>query len=162
MSDTQAKHEGVGSLLFTVTVNDHPVKLLGHMETGLQIKTAAIEQGVQITLHFQLEEEIHDGTFRIVEDHEKVQLRDGLRFRAREHKKDVIVSVNEQPVKLEGHAATGSEIKAAAIKQGVAIQQNFVLQEELPNGTSRIVGDQEKVHLREHLRFTAIAPDDNS
>jgi Multiubiquitin len=72
------------------------------------------------------------------------------------------VTVNEQPVKLEGNTATGSEIKAAAIKQGVQIQQNFVLQEELPNGTSRIVGDNETVHLRAHLRFTAIAPDDNS
>jgi hypothetical protein len=60
------------------------------------------------------------------------------------------------------HTATGSEINAAAIKQGVQIQQNFVLQEELPNGTSRIVGDNETIHLREHLRFTAIAPDDNS
>jgi hypothetical protein len=27
---------------------------------------------------------------------------------------------------------------------------------------SRIVGDSDVVHLREHLRFTAIAPDDNS
>jgi Multiubiquitin len=74
----------------------------------------------------------------------------------------VTVSVNEQPVKLHGHSATGAEIKAAAIAQGVHIQLNFVLQEELPNGTSRIVGDHDKVHLREHLRFTAIAPDDNS
>jgi len=72
------------------------------------------------------------------------------------------VSVNEQPVKLHGRTATGAEIKAAAIAQGVQIQPNFVLQEELPNGTSRIVGDRDEVHLREHLRFTAIAPDDNS
>jgi hypothetical protein len=77
-------------------------------------------------------------------------------------KQEVTVTVNEQAVKLEGHTATGAEIKMAAIKQGVQIQQNFVLQEELPNGTSRIVGDRDKVHLREHLRFTAIAPDDNS
>src|SRR4051812_20385034 len=74
----------------------------------------------------------------------------------------VNVTVNEQPVKLEGHQATGAQIKAAAFAQGVHIQQNFVLQEELPNGTSRIVGDNDEVHLREHLRFTAIAPDDNS
>ena len=74
----------------------------------------------------------------------------------------VIVSVNEQSVKLQGHKTTGSEIKAAAIAQGVLIQQNFVLQEELANGTSRVVGDNDEVHLREHLRFTAIAPDDNS
>src|ERR1700688_2819259 len=78
------------------------------------------------------------------------------------HKHTVTVLVNEQPVKLHGHSATGAEIKAAAIAQGVQIQPNFVLQEELPNGTSRIVGNNDKVHLREHLRFTAIAPDDNS
>ena len=74
----------------------------------------------------------------------------------------VTISVNEQPVKLRGDTATGGEIKTAAIAQGVKIQQNFVLQEELPNGTSRIVGDSDKVRLREHLRFTALAPDDNS
>lgn len=81
---------------------------------------------------------------------------------ARSEKHEVVVSVNEQPVKLQGKTATGAEIKAAAIKQGVHIQQNFVLQEELPNGMSRVVGDTDAVHLREHLRFTAIAPDDNS
>jgi Multiubiquitin len=77
-------------------------------------------------------------------------------------KKEVTVTVNEQPVRLRGDSATGAEIKAAAIAQGVQIQQNFVLQEELPNGTSRIVGDKDIVKLREHLRFTALAPDDNS
>lgn len=77
-------------------------------------------------------------------------------------KHTVTVTVNEQPVELQGQTATGAEIKAAAIAQGVHIQQNFVLQEELPNGTSRVIGDNDTVHLREHLRFTAIAPDDNS
>ncbi len=74
----------------------------------------------------------------------------------------VTISVNEQPVTLHGKTATGAEIKAAAIAQSVLIQPNFVLQEELPNGTSKIIGDNDPVHLREHLRFTAIAPDDNS
>ena len=78
------------------------------------------------------------------------------------HGHEVTVLVNEQPVKLHGNSATGAEIKAAAIAQGVAIQPNFVLQEELANGTSRIIGDGDPVHLREHLKFTAIAPDDNS
>lgn len=77
-------------------------------------------------------------------------------------KHEFTVLVNEQPVKLHGHTAAGADIKAAAIAQGVAIQANFVLQEELANGTSRIIGDGDQVHLREHLRFTAIAPDDNS
>ena len=78
------------------------------------------------------------------------------------HERTVTVTVNEQPVRLHGNTATGAQIKAAAIAQGVHIQPNFVLQEELPNGTSRVIGDNDVVHLREHLRFTAIAPDDNS
>lgn len=77
-------------------------------------------------------------------------------------KHSATIFVNEQPVTLQGHVATGAGIKSAAIAQGVQIQPNFVLQEELPNGTSRIIGDNDEVHLREHLRFTAIAPDDNS
>jgi hypothetical protein len=83
----------------------------------------------------------------------------------RDHEKDhptFVILVNEQNITISGHTATGSEIKTATITQGVLIQQNFVLQEELPNGTSRIIGDNDLLHLREHLRFTAIAPDDNS
>lgn len=79
-----------------------------------------------------------------------------------ENKDTVIVTVNEQPVQLQGEKANGAQIKAAAIAQGVNIQQNFVLQEELPNGTSRVIGDNDSIEVREHLRFTAIAPDDNS
>jgi hypothetical protein len=74
----------------------------------------------------------------------------------------VHIFVNEQPVKLKAGMSTGIEIKEAAIKQGVLIERNFVLQEELPNGTSRIVGDDDKVSIHENLRFTAIRPDDNS
>lgn len=79
-----------------------------------------------------------------------------------EHEQRFEVFVNEQPVKLKGPTAKGREIKAAAIAQGVHIEPNFVLQEELPNGTSKIIGDNDPVPLREHLRFTAIRPDDNS
>jgi hypothetical protein len=78
------------------------------------------------------------------------------------HERLVTVFVNEKPVKLRGRTATGSEIKAAAIQQGVHIEQNFILQEELPNGTSRVIGDSDPVTLREDLRFTAIRNDDNS
>jgi hypothetical protein len=78
------------------------------------------------------------------------------------HDGKVEVTVNGRPVLLQGTHATGAQIKAAAIAQGVAIQQNFVLQEELPNGTSIIIGDADEVHLRPHLKFTAIRHDDNS
>jgi hypothetical protein len=86
----------------------------------------------------------------------------GASAKPEDHEHTVTVTVNEQPVRLEGKTATGAQIKAAAIAQGVLIQQNFILQEELPNGTSRVIGDNDPVHLRPHLRFTAIAPDDNS
>ncbi len=98
-----------------------------------------------------------------MEKHEKDERTDEKDDKEKDKdKKEVTVTVNEQPVRLRGDSATGAEIKAAAIAQGVQIQQNFVLQEELPNGTSRIVGDKDIVKLREHLRFTALAPDDNS
>ena len=71
--------------------------------------------------------------------------------------KTVTIEVNDP-----AGPATGLEIKDAAIKQGVNIQQNFVLQVELPNGSSRVIGNDDKVLLTEHLAFTAIAADDNS
>lgn len=80
----------------------------------------------------------------------------------KEHEKEVEISVNGRPVKMTGKTATGAEIKQAAVNQGVSIQLNFVLQEELPNGSSKVIGDTDEVHLRPHLKFTAIAPDDNS
>ena len=76
--------------------------------------------------------------------------------------KMVTIEVNEHKVEMPDGPATGLEIKEAAIKQGVNIQANFVLQVQLPNGSSRVIGDEDKVPLAEHLAFTAIAPDDNS
>lgn len=75
---------------------------------------------------------------------------------------DVTVTVNGQPVRLPDREVTGSEIKAAAIAQGVQIQANFILHHELPNGREQIVGDDDTIKVHPHDRFTAIAPDDNS
>jgi hypothetical protein len=146
-----------------ILVNDKLVIIRRQTADGKQIKAEAIEQGVHIKPNFLLWEELPDGNVRPVEEHEEVDLREHHRFTAVPHEHhEVTVKVNEMPVKLEGRSATGAQIKAAAIAQGVLIQPNFVLQEELPNGTSRVIGDNDHVHLREHLRFTAIAPDDNS
>ncbi len=76
--------------------------------------------------------------------------------------KTVTIEVNGHKVEMPAGPATGLEIKEAAIKQDVDIQANFVLQLELPNGSSKVIGDEDKVPLTEHLAFTAIAPDDNS
>ena len=86
----------------------------------------------------------------------------GIDDRGRGEAKTVTIEVNSHKVEMPEGPATGKEIKVAAIKQGVAIQPNFVLQLELPNGSSKVIGDDDKVPLREYLSFTAIAPDDNS
>ncbi|MFT3674214.1 multiubiquitin domain-containing protein [Aestuariivirga sp.] len=76
--------------------------------------------------------------------------------------KPIVVEVNGRDVLVALKRATGLQIKEAAIAQGVNIQINFVLQQELPNGASAIIGDTDMVHIHAHLKFTAIAPDDNS
>lgn len=76
--------------------------------------------------------------------------------------KDVVIEVNGRDVVMPDKAATGLQIKQAAIAQGVTIQENFVLQEELANGTSKVIGDNDEVKLNKNSSFTAIAPDDNS
>lgn len=81
--------------------------------------------------------------------------------KSQEHK-TVTIEVNSHKIKMPAGLATGLEIKEVAIKQGVEIQPNFVLQVELPNGTGKIIGDDDKITLRDHMSFTAIQPDDNS
>ena len=76
--------------------------------------------------------------------------------------KTVTIEVNENKVEMPAGPATGLEIKEAAIKGGVGIQLSFVLQVQLPNGSSKVIGNDDKIPLTEHLAFTAIAPDDNS
>lgn len=76
--------------------------------------------------------------------------------------KDVVIEVNGREVTMPDKDATGLEIKQAAIAQGVTIQPNFVLQEELANGSSKVIGDTDAVKLNKNSSFTAIAPDDNS
>lgn len=78
------------------------------------------------------------------------------------HLKTVEIEVNEHKVEMPEGPATGLEIKEAAIKAGVKIDLSFVLQVQLPNGSSKVVGNEDKIPLTEHLAFTAIAADDNS
>jgi hypothetical protein len=72
------------------------------------------------------------------------------------------VTVNGKPVILREHHMTGLQIKEAAIAQHVAIEISFILQEELPNGHHKIIGDGDSVEVHNHDRFTAIPNDDNS
>lgn len=74
----------------------------------------------------------------------------------------VVFEVNGKPVEMEGPRVTASEIKTAAIAQGVAIQMDFVLSEERPDGGSTILGDGDVVTINKNSKFLAVAPDDNS
>ncbi len=72
------------------------------------------------------------------------------------------ISVNEQPVEISGPKVTGLEIKREAVAQGLEIQLDFVLSEELPNGRTQIIGDCDEVTINKNSRFIAIPNDDNS
>lgn len=74
----------------------------------------------------------------------------------------ITVLVNERPVIFHQHKASGAEVKATAIAQGVSIQPDFNLFEEKGHGTLKPVGDHDTVTLHPHQEFVAIAPDDNS
>ena len=59
---------------FEISVNNKPVQMDEPLVTGLQIKEAAIQQGVSIALDFQLAKVTDNGMQRIVGDTDKVDL----------------------------------------------------------------------------------------
>lgn len=65
-----------------ITVNEKPVTVTGPKITGLEVKEAAIAQGVQIGLDFQLSEELANGRTRIVGDAEPITVNKNSRFDA--------------------------------------------------------------------------------
>ena len=73
-----------------------------------------------------------------------------------------VIKVNNKPVKLVGHRQTGLQIKQAAINEGVRIELDFVLSEESAHGRSRIIGDDEEIHVEADACFEAIPNDAHS
>ena len=63
-----------------VLVNEREVSLAGHRHTGLEIKQAAISQGVPIELDFVLSIECGPRQTKIVEDNELVTITRHSRF----------------------------------------------------------------------------------
>lgn len=61
----------------TITVNEKPVVLHDHHQTGLSIKEAAIAQHVPIQLDFVLSEVLHDGKQKPVPDDKPVEVKEG-------------------------------------------------------------------------------------
>jgi hypothetical protein len=56
---------------------------------------------------------------------------------------------------------TGAELLDLARDRGWLQPWQKILIEDLPNGTSRIIGQGELVHLHRYMKFSAIANDDN-
>ena len=146
----------------SVTVNGKSVVLEGTKHTGTSIKKAAIEQGVNIKQDFKLNIELDNGKIKPVGDKEDIVVRNGQNFLAFKEDVRINVSVNHKPVILEDATQTGASIKEAAIEQGVNIKQDFVLSIELGSGKTQLIGDNEKIEVREGERFLAIENDDNS
>lgn len=74
----------------------------------------------------------------------------------------VEITVNGKTVRVEGPKATGLAIKEAAIAQGVSIQLDFVLSEEIGDRRTKVIGDKDEFTVHPHSKFIAVAPDDNS
>ena len=100
---------------------------------------------------------------RIIRDDEEVRIgRPGLeRFHLRAPV-DVEIKVNNNDVKIRHGWRTGLEIKTAAIAQDVKIQLSFTLSEDLPDGTSKLVGDTDRVWIKGGEQFLAIDDHDDS
>jgi hypothetical protein len=77
-----AQEATTGGHLITITVNEKPVRIHAPKATGLEIKQAAIADGVQIELSFQLSEELPGNRTRIIGDTDEVQLNKHSRFTA--------------------------------------------------------------------------------
>jgi sarcosine oxidase gamma subunit len=66
--------------LVDISVNNRPVRIEGPKATGLQIKEAAIAQGVPIQLSFQVSEQLGDHKTKIIGDTDPVTLHEGAKF----------------------------------------------------------------------------------
>lgn len=147
------------SLPIEIWLNQVPVQIPSTHPTGLQIKTAAAEQGVGVQLDWVLTRITANGEDP-VDDGGQITIQSGSAFSARPE--PVEIEVNGRLVRMSSKEVTGLQIKEAAIQQGVSIQLDFILSVERGPRQTQIVGDEDLVHLHKHERFVAVAPDDNS
>jgi hypothetical protein len=65
----------------TIRVNNKPVEITENRPTGLEIKQAAISQGVDIQIDFKLSQKVGD-KFKPVKDNERVTINKNSEFSA--------------------------------------------------------------------------------
>jgi hypothetical protein len=66
--------------LVEIVVNKRPVRVEGPKATGLQIKEAAIDQGVKIEVSFQLSEKLGEHRSKVIDNTDTVTLHEGSVF----------------------------------------------------------------------------------
>lgn len=66
--------------LVEIVVNKRAIRVEGPTATGLEIKEAAIAQGVKIELSFQLSEKLGDHKTKIIDNTDTVTLHEGAVF----------------------------------------------------------------------------------
>jgi len=82
ISKAADERENSGEKTVTVTVNTKPVEMNTKVATGLQIKDAAIAQGVKIGRNFTLTMEMPGDKSHVVRDDEEVKLHNKSEFTA--------------------------------------------------------------------------------
>ena len=112
----------------------------------------------------------------IVGDDDIIKVFTGMDFTAYsplDNAECVTIDVNDKAVVMPSKDALGIDIKHYAglaggdmqynsLVHGPRVKEQFVLQVDLPNGTSRIIGDEDKVTLHEGMAFTAYGASDNA
>ena len=63
-------------------MNTKPVEIRRGWHTGLEVKAAAIEQGVKIELTFTLSEDLPGGGSKLIGDEDPVRIKGGEQFLA--------------------------------------------------------------------------------
>ena len=80
MSETATTKTQKPNHLVTITVNKKPVEVKGPRLTGLEIKQAAIDQGIQIELDFELKHIKPNGDRQIIGDNDSVTVNKNSKF----------------------------------------------------------------------------------
>jgi hypothetical protein len=78
--ETQVNEKPETEHVVTITVNEKAVEIAGPKATGLEIKQAAIAQGVNIQLSFVLSEELPNRKTKIIGDNDEVTVNKNSKF----------------------------------------------------------------------------------
>lgn len=150
----------MASETFNIVINDVRVTWTQAVVTGETLKRLA-RVPIDKTDLFLVRPSVPE---KLIEDEEKVDLdHRGLEHFRTRLARIVEITVNvTHKVKIQRGIRTGAEIKTAAIAQGVPIDESFTLSQELPDGGSKVIGNDDPVRIKGGEEFLAIDDHDDS